>query len=148
MEINNLLDLAENVLAYQQVDMPTLWKNSRIEIGFSASELAAALGVTAAQISYIESGQRQPNSELIVKFSEIYKAKKAYISAIREAIKKYVDESGMGRIEIQEDQEGVVFLDENQFVPFWNLGYSTALGFYTLSMFPNTVNKIKLNIKE
>lgn len=46
------------------------------------------------------------------------------------------------RFAVQEGQGGVLFLDENEFIPFSDLGYSSRLGYFRLSAFPNTPSEL------
>lgn len=60
---------------------------------------------------------------------------------IHESIQQYIDEGGMGRLATVDGRDGVVFLDENEFIPFDDLGYNRDLGYFRLSAFPQQKNE-------
>lgn len=69
--MNNIEEMAANVKAYQQTNIAKLWQKTRHLLGYGVNELAAELGTSGAQISRIESGEREPSAELIIKFSQL-----------------------------------------------------------------------------
>lgn len=73
--INNISDLAANVQTYQETDITGIWRKTRRMLGYGTNELANALGISGAQISRIESGERRPAAELIIKFASLKEAK-------------------------------------------------------------------------
>lgn len=60
---------------------------------------------------------------------------------IEQMLDEYIQESRMGRYETKNGRKGIVFLDENQWIPIDDLGYSRELGFYQLSLFPHVQNE-------
>lgn len=50
-------------------------------------------------------------------------------SKVQEAAWAYVENSGMARIEMEDDELGVRFLDEDKFVPFARLAFDEDRGF-------------------
>jgi len=60
---------------------------------------------------------------------------------IASVIQQYIEESGQAHWITRDNGEiGVVFHDENEFIPLADLGVSKQLGFYRLSLFPSTTN--------
>lgn len=57
--------------------------------------------------------------------------------SIESMIIDYIKDTGLAEITEQAGQRGVLFLDENEFIPFADLGYSRRLGFYQKSLFPD-----------
>jgi hypothetical protein len=55
---------------------------------------------------------------------------------IREMMVRYVNE-GNARFDVQDGRAGVVFLDENEFIPLEDLNYNRQLGFFRVSAFPD-----------
>lgn len=73
--VNNIEELYANIKAYQQTDVAKLWQKTRRLLGYGVNALAAELGTSGAQISRIESGEREPSAELIIKFSQLKEQK-------------------------------------------------------------------------
>ena len=67
-------------------------------------------------------------------------------SGVAEAAQGYCRESPeLGRIVKREEEDGILFTGpdtspDDEFIPFWDLGYNTSLGFYKKSVFPNHVS--------
>ena len=59
---------------------------------------------------------------------------------VEKMIADYVN-SGMAKIVERDEQRGVVFLGDDEFIPFDDLGYNSELGFYRLSLFPDVQNE-------
>jgi len=49
---------------------------------------------------------------------------------IREQAQRYIDESGMAHLENRDGAEGIVFHDEDEFIPLSELRYDAILGFH------------------
>lgn len=78
--MNNIEELAKNVQEYRQTDIAKIWKLTRWNLlGLGVNELARELGVSGAQISRIESGEREPAAELIIKFAQLKEAKMSWL---------------------------------------------------------------------
>lgn len=60
---------------------------------------------------------------------------------IRESIQSFINGGGNAVITVKRTTPGVLFTDENEFIPFSDLGYSSDLGYYRISQFPNRKNK-------
>lgn len=60
---------------------------------------------------------------------------------IQDLISDYIQDSGMARLETVDGVRGVLFLDENEFIPWRDLGYNSTYGFYRLSHLPNVENE-------
>lgn len=60
---------------------------------------------------------------------------------IREHIREYEAETGLAGRTVQNGRAGVLFLDEDEFIPFADLGLNHDLGFYRLSQFPDATNE-------
>jgi hypothetical protein len=61
---------------------------------------------------------------------------------IYEMIQEYVTEDPrFGHIEERNGEMGIVFHDENEFIPLADLGYNSQLGFYRLNLFPDAKNE-------
>lgn len=69
--MDNIEELAANVKAYQDTDIPNIWRKTRQILGYGVNELAVLLNVSGAQISRIEGGEREPTRDLIIKFAEL-----------------------------------------------------------------------------
>lgn len=59
---------------------------------------------------------------------------------IREAVQRYIYDTGMAKFAIQNGRSGVIFLDENEFIPFDDLGYNANYGFFRFSALPNIIS--------
>lgn len=53
---------------------------------------------------------------------------------IQDMISEYIQETGLARVETRGGVGGVLFLDENQFIPWDNLGFSRLYGFFQKSV--------------
>lgn len=53
---------------------------------------------------------------------------------IQDEISKYIQETGLARLETRDGVRGVLFLDENQFIPWADLGLSRIYGFFQKSV--------------
>lgn len=53
---------------------------------------------------------------------------------IQSAVNEYIEETGFARTETRDGVDGVLFLDENQFIPWDDLGYSRLYGFFQKSV--------------
>lgn len=60
---------------------------------------------------------------------------------IREHVLKAIYAGLPAQITVQGTIPGVLFLDENEFIPFPDLGYSTKLGYYHLGKHPAAANE-------
>ena len=59
------------------------------------------------------------------------------MASIRELIDNYINnEGGKAQLETRGGKEGVFFTDREEFIPFDDLGYSSELGFFSISDFP------------
>lgn len=57
---------------------------------------------------------------------------------IRDLVLQYINDTpGAARFDVQAGRAGVTFLDENEFIPLADLAYSSEIGFYRLSQFPD-----------
>lgn len=56
---------------------------------------------------------------------------------IQQRIDQFITEGGAARVELRDGIDGVVFLDENEFIPFGDLDYNDKLGFFQISRFPD-----------
>lgn len=56
---------------------------------------------------------------------------------IGEHVAQAIAEGMPGRLAVQGGEPGVIFPDENQFIPFSDLNYNSTYGYYQLSVFPN-----------
>lgn len=61
--------------------------------------------------------------------------------SIQDLISEYVQDTGLARLETQGGVRGVLFLDENEFFPWRDLGFNHEYGFFRLSAFPNVTNE-------
>lgn len=62
-------------------------------------------------------------------------------SRIEKMIVDFIREDGPAQCGFQGDEDGVMFLDEHEFIPWSDLGYNSDLGFYRLSLFPDVENE-------
>lgn len=60
---------------------------------------------------------------------------------IREAVKRHIYDSGAAEFAVQDGRSGVIFLDENEFIPFDDLGYNVNYGFFRQSALPNVASE-------
>lgn len=62
---------------------------------------------------------------------------------IQEMIEQHIQQYGTAAAVVAtvDDIEGVIFMDEGEFIPFYDLGYNRELGFYRLSLFPDVQNE-------
>jgi len=82
--VNNIEQLAANVRQYQATDIANLWRKTRQLLGYGVNELAEVLETSGAQISRIESGERDPAKKLIIKFSELKERKMSDVRFLTE----------------------------------------------------------------
>lgn len=59
---------------------------------------------------------------------------------IREHVLPHIRE-GLAHFDVQDQQAGVVFRDENEFIPFSDLGYNSEIGWFRISSFPGAENE-------
>ncbi len=64
---------------------------------------------------------------------------------IQVLIKEFIRDGGPATLTTQNGESGVTFTDENEFIPFGNLGYNRELGFYKISLFPDEHNEGGIN---
>lgn len=60
---------------------------------------------------------------------------------IQEMIQDYIRDTGQAHLEHRNGYHGVVFHDEDEFIPLADLGYNQQIGFYRLSRFPDEENQ-------
>lgn len=56
---------------------------------------------------------------------------------IKSSIEQFIADGGPARIVEQNGQAGVLFTDENEFIPWGDLGYNADLGYFQRSLFPD-----------
>ncbi len=63
---------------------------------------------------------------------------------IEDLARQYCEEDPqLGRIIERDGQPGILFLDENEFIPFSDLGYNSEIGFFSKSRFPDVKSDYK-----
>jgi hypothetical protein len=60
---------------------------------------------------------------------------------IKDLIQKAIAEGQAIRVETQGDKEGAFLKDRGEFIPWDDLGYSSELGFFSVSDFPFMENE-------
>lgn len=61
---------------------------------------------------------------------------------IQDLISEYIQDTGLARLEtLRNGERGVRFLDEGEFIPWSDLGFSDTYGFYRLSLLPDVTNE-------
>lgn len=60
---------------------------------------------------------------------------------IQTLISEFIESGGLAHVTTQNGNGGVLFTDDNQFIPWLDLGYSSEYGFYQISRLPNIENE-------
>lgn len=60
---------------------------------------------------------------------------------IREAIQRFIYDTGAARFAVQDGRAGVVFADESEFIPLAELGYNANYGFFRQSALPQVASE-------
>lgn len=59
------------------------------------------------------------------------------------AVEYCAESPHLGELVTLNGVEGIRFLDENEFIPFFDLAYNSEIGFFKKSDFPNETNEAK-----
>ena len=64
---------------------------------------------------------------------------------ISQMIEQFIKDGGPAQVTTRQGQAGVLFTDENEFIPWGDLGYNQEYGFYRISHLPGLHDEVGVN---